>query len=172
MEVLFIGLFQCRGIVGLECGRRPSQPEVDWMSNDGSITIQNNAPENGLAVLLEAYLCWILSRPGKGEKDLSGLCLKVGIDITDSDMGVSVRFAGDTVYITGEVDEDVDVTIRTTAARALSFSGVVFSGDIIAYLTEGRRNALNALASGELDITGLMTHLPRVIRLLKAIAVS
>jgi len=142
------------------------------MKEGGSIAIENNAPGNGLAVLIEAYLFWVLSQGKKREKCLLELNLTVGIDIIDSDMGVSIRFAGDMVHITNGVNKEADVTIRTTAARALSFSGVVFSGDVVGYLTDGRRNALDALSSGELDISGLMVNLPRVIRLLKAVAGS
>jgi hypothetical protein len=140
------------------------------MKNGGSIDITNSAPESGLALLLEAYFFWVLSQ-GKGrEKYLRGLNLTVAIDIADSGAGVSLRFAGDRIHMTSGVDEGCDVTIRTTAARALSFSGVVFSGDLIGYLTDGRRGVLDALSSGELDVSGLVTNLPRVIRLLKAVA--
>lgn len=142
------------------------------MDDGGSIALQNAAPGNGLAVLLEAYLFRVLSRGKKRESALLELNLTVGIDITDSDTDVTVRFAGDTIRITDGVDKRADVTIRTTAARALSFSGVVFSGDIIDYLTDGRRNALDALSSGELNVSGLVVNLPRVIRLLKAVARS
>jgi len=140
------------------------------MKNGGSIVIENSAPESGLALLLEAYLFWVLSQ-GKGrEKYLRGLNLTVAIDIADSGAGVSIRFAGDRIYMTSGVDGGCDVTIRTTAARVLSFSDVVFSGDLIGYLTDGRRSVLDALSSGELDVSGLVTNLPRVIRLLKAVA--
>jgi len=140
------------------------------MNDGGSIALKNTAPENGLAVLLEAYLFRVLSRGKKREAGLLELNLTVGIDITDGDTGVTVRFAGDTIQIADGVDGRADVTIRTTAARALSFSGVVFSGDMIGYLIDGRRNALDALSSGELDVSGLMTNLPRVIKLLKVLA--
>ncbi|MBN1883129.1 MAG: hypothetical protein JW885_13250 [Deltaproteobacteria bacterium] len=140
------------------------------MRYDGSIGIENDAPGNGLAQLLEAYLFWVLLQ-GKGrERELRDLNLTVGIDITDSDTSVTVRFTGERVHITNGMDERSDVAMRTTAARALSFSGVVFSGDLIGYLTEGRRNALDALSSGELEISGLVANLPRVIRLLKAVS--
>jgi hypothetical protein len=140
------------------------------MTDGGSIAIENSAPGNGLARLLEAYLFWVMSRGKGSEKHLRGLHLMVGIDIVDGDTAVTLRFAGDTIRITGGVDARADVTIRTTAARALSFSGPVFSGDLIGSLTDGGRSALDALSSGELDVRGMVKNLPRVIRLLKAVS--
>jgi len=140
------------------------------MTDGGSIAIENSAPGNGLARLLEAYLFWVMSRKKTGGRDFQGLHLTVGIDIVDSDVAVTLRFAGDTIQITDGVNAFADVTIRTTADRALSFSGVVFSGDLIGTLTDGGRHALDALSSGELDVRGMVKNLPRMIRLLKAVS--
>jgi len=141
-----------------------------FMTNGGSITLENSAPVNALAVLLEAYLFRVLSLGKRREDALRELSLTVGIAIADSTVEATVRFAGDTIWISDGMDGRADVTIRTTAARALSFSGVVFSGDVIGYLTDGRRNALDALSSGELDVRGMVKNLPRMIRLLKAVS--
>ena len=132
------------------------------------VTLDAQAADNGLAMMLQGLLAENLAASDKKRRDFESISSTFGIVAPDADVTVTLAFAGGRCTIYDGLRHEPDLVITADSGKIPEMSLLSIRYGLPWLLDENGKNFVRALVRREIRIDGLIRIPPTPLRTAKA----
>jgi len=135
------------------------------------INLSEGASEIGLAVMLRDLIVQNLEQNPHKMTDFEKLNISIGLAVFDVEIKLTLEFANNTLTIHPGTRNRPKLNITTDSATIMNLSNQKIKWGLPYYFDETGREIMRAMKSKQLEVKGMVTHFPSLIRFSRVMSV-
>ena len=135
------------------------------------IILSEGASEVGLAIMLKDLITQNLEQNPHKLTDFKRLNISIGLEVTDAEIKLTLEFANNALTIHPGMQNQPKLNITTDSATVMNLSNQKIKWGLPYYFDETGREIMAAMKSKQLEVKGMITHFPSLIRFSRVMSV-
>lgn len=135
------------------------------------IHLANGAKEIGLAVMLQDLIVQNLDQNPHKLSDFKKLHIAIGFDVFDVAIKLTLEFADNALTIQPGIKGQPKLNIAADSGTIMNLSNQKIKWGLPYYFDETGREIIAAIKGGRLEVKGMISHFPSLIRFSRVMSV-